>query len=143
MSTLTHPLPTAILGRTGLPVARLGYGAGHRKPMDDEQRKAILTAVLDSGVNLIDTANCYGNSEELIGRFISHCRSEFYVSTKACGSDNRHRWTRDSLFDGLDASLKRLRSDYVDVMQLHIPPRHNASRGVWWMRCRTCGTRAR
>ena len=84
-------LPRATLGRTGMEVTRLGYGAGHRKPMDDAQREAILTAVLDAGINYIDTAGCYGNSEELIGRYISHRGSEFNIATK-CGctsTDNK------------------------------------------------------
>ena len=46
---MTQPLPTAVLGRTGLEVTRLGYGAGHRKPMNDRQRETILNAVLDGG----------------------------------------------------------------------------------------------
>ena len=81
---MSQPLPTAILGRTGLRVTRLGYGAGHRKPMDGRQSNVILNAVLDSGINLLDTADDYGNSEELIGRYLSHRRSEFYLATK-CG----------------------------------------------------------
>lgn len=108
-------LPTAILGRTGLEVTRLAYGAGHRKPMDDAQRETILNAVLDAGINLIDTAISYGNSEELIGRYISHRRDEFYVATKG------HEWERDALLRGLDTSLGRLKLDYVDVFQLHGP----------------------
>ena len=83
---MAHPLPTAVLGRTGLEVTRLGYGAGHRKPMNNKERETILNAVLDSGVNLIDTAISYGNSEELIGRYISHRSSEFHVATKG------HTW---------------------------------------------------
>ena len=83
-------LPAAVLDSTGLEVMRLGYGAGHRKPMDDHQRKTILNAVLDSGINFIDTAADYGNSEELIGRFISHRRSECYLATKCGGWESGH-----------------------------------------------------
>jgi aryl-alcohol dehydrogenase-like predicted oxidoreductase len=112
---MPRDLPITVLGRTGLQVTRLGYGAGHRKPMNDEQRKAILTAVLDAGINYIDTARSYGNSEELIGRYLSHRRSEFFLATKG------HTWTKEGLFQGLHESLRCLKTEYVDVMQLHNP----------------------
>lgn len=132
-------LPTAMLGRTGLKVTRLGYGAmeirGSRiwggRPVTEEQAKTILNAVLDAGINFIDTANDYGRSEEFIGKYISHRRSEFYLATK-CGctvvrrdentDDTPHAWTRENLFRGLNESLQRMKTDYVDIMQLHNPP---------------------
>ena len=112
---MSHDLPTTLLGRTELSVTRLGYGAGHRKPMDDDQRRTILEAVLDSGINFIDTARSYGNSEELIGRYLSHRRSEFVLATKG------HVWDKAQLIDGLHESLRMLKTDYVDVFQLHNP----------------------
>lgn len=117
---MTH-LPTAVLGRTGLEVTRLGYGAAHLKPMDDSQRKTIHNAVLDAGVNYIDTAGCYGNSEELIGRYMSGRRSEFFLATKCGCSQVDDVWSRDSVFRDLHRSLKRLKTDYLDVMQPHNP----------------------
>ena len=123
---MPNSLPTAVLGRTGLPVTRLGYGAGHRKPMNDEERRVIHNAVLDSGINLIDTADDYeeiydddDSSEKLIGRYISHRRSEFYIATKCGGSESGHDWTKANVFRNLHDSLKRLKTDYVDLMQLH------------------------
>lgn len=130
-------LPTATLGRTGLEVTRLGYGAmeirGTRRggrPVEDSQAEGILNAVVDLGITFIDTANCYGRSEEFIGRFLSHHRDEFILATK-CGcttvykdehtDDYPHVWTRENLFRGLHESLSRLKTDYVDVMQLHNP----------------------
>ena len=120
---MSASLPTAVLGRTGLQVTRLGYGSGHRKPMDDDQRRTILNAVLDSGINFIDTAKGYGNSEELIGRYLSHRRSGFYLATKG------DTWTREGLFQGLHQSLRRLKTDYVDVIQLHNPTVEECERG--------------
>jgi aryl-alcohol dehydrogenase-like predicted oxidoreductase len=120
---MAQELPTAILGRTGLEITRLGYGSGHRKPINDDQRKAILTAVLDEGINFIDTARAYGNSEELIGRYLSHRRSEFFLATKG------HIWTKEELFQGLHESLRRLKTDYVDVMQLHNPTVEQCEQG--------------
>ena len=120
---MSRSLPTATLGRTGLEVTRLGYGAGHRKPMDDPHRERILNAVLDSGINFIDTARSYGNSEELIGRYLSHRSAEFYVATKG------HTWTKEGLIQGLDESLVRLKADHVDLMQLHGPTVDQCERG--------------
>ncbi len=139
-------LPTAVLGRTGLVVTRLGHGAmeirGSRiwggRPVTEDQANRILNAVLDAGINLIDTANDYGRSEEFIGKFISRRRSEFYLATK-CGctvvrrdeftDETPHVWTRANLFRGLNESLQRMKTDYVDLMQLHNPPVEAAEQG--------------
>ncbi len=125
---MAEQLATATLGRTGLEVTRLGYGAmevrgGPRgRATNDAEAEAILTAVLDAGITYIDTSNDYGLSEELIGRFISDRRDEYYLATK-CGcvgpSGGPHDWTRANLLRGLEQSLELLRTDYVDVMQLH------------------------
>ncbi len=132
-------LPTATLGRTGLQVTRLGYGAmeirGSRiwggRPVTDDQARTILNAVLDAGINFIDTANDYGRSEEFIGKYIAHRRSEYILATK-CGchvvrrdentDDTPHVWTRENLFRGLHESLERMKTDVIDIMQLHNPP---------------------
>src|SRR6187401_3154887 len=121
---ISRALPTAVLGRTGLEVTRLSFGAmevrGPRiwngRPVTDQQAETILNAVLDAGINFIDTANDYGRSEELIGKFISQRRNEYYIATK-CGctvvrqdditDDTPHVWTRENLFRGLHESLQR------------------------------------
>jgi aryl-alcohol dehydrogenase-like predicted oxidoreductase len=136
MSTEEHGLPTSRLGRTGLQVTRLGYGAmevrGPRiwngRPVTDEQARIILSAVLDAGINFIDTSNDYGRSEEFIGKYLSPRRGEFILATK-CGcnvvrrdehtDDTLHVWTRENLFRGVHESLQRMKTDYVDLMQLH------------------------
>ena len=122
-------LPTAILGRTGLCVTRLGYGAAHRRPQSDDQARAVHEAVLDAGINFIDTADDYGNSEELIGRFLSGRSSEFYLATKCGGSDSGHVWTGENCLRTMEQSLRRLEADYVDVMQLHNPSVEECERG--------------
>jgi aryl-alcohol dehydrogenase-like predicted oxidoreductase len=101
------------------------------RPLTDQQAESILNTVLDSGINFIDTANDYGMSEEYIGKFISHRRGNYYLATK-CGctvvrrddktDDTPHVWTRDNLLRGLHESLQRMKTDYIDVMQLHNPP---------------------
>jgi aryl-alcohol dehydrogenase-like predicted oxidoreductase len=125
---MSPSMPTALLGRTGLEVTRLGFGTAPRKQPDAAQWGRLLNAVLDSGINFIDTANDYGvreeagSSEEHMGRVISSRRSEYYLATKCgCGPDGPHIWTRENLFRALHESLGRLKTDYIDVMQLHNP----------------------
>ncbi len=126
-----------ILGRTGLRVTKLGFGAmevrGPRvwngRPVTDSESEIILNAVLNSGINFIDTAYDYGRSEELIGRFISRRRHEYILATK-CGctlvdhgdhDETPHVWTRDNLLHNIDTSLSRMKTDYIDLLQLHGP----------------------
>src|ERR1041385_70532 len=83
-------LPTRTLGRTGLQVTQLGYGAmelrgaPRGREISDEQAEAVLKAVVDGGINYIDTSIDYGLSEERIGRFIGSRRSAFFLASK-CG----------------------------------------------------------
>src|SRR6185503_732812 len=83
-------LPKRTLGRTGMDVTTLGYGAmelrgaPRGRDVSDEQAQRILNAVLDSGINFIDTSIDYGVAEERIGNFISHRRDEFFLASK-CG----------------------------------------------------------
>ena len=142
MSTLPH----GPLGRTGLDVTTLGYGAmevrGSRiwggRPVEDGEAETILNAVLDEGITFVDTANDYGRSEEYIGRYLAHRRDEYVLATK-CGctvvrvddstDDTPHVWTRDNLFRGLHESLERMRTDRVDLMQLHNPTVEQVEQG--------------
>ena len=83
-------LPKRELGRTGLQVTMLGYGAmelrgaPRARASTDHQADTIINAVLDSGINYIDTSVDYGLSEERIGRYISHRRDSYYLASK-CG----------------------------------------------------------
>ena len=125
------------LGRTGLEVTQLGYGAmelrGHHKenarPCTEDQARTILNAVVDSGINFIDTSNDYGASELFIGRCIADRRKDYYLATK-CGchvkyagryDENRHIWTRDNLLRNMADSLLKMSTDHVDLLQLHGP----------------------
>ena len=138
-------LATAALGRTGLRVTRLGFGAmevrGPRiwngRPVAEAEAEAVLKAVLDAGINFIDTAYDYGRSEEFIGRFLSDRRGEYVLATK-CGctlvdrgdhDDTPHVWTRDNLLHNIETSLRRMRTDAVDVLQLHNPSVEQAEEG--------------
>jgi aryl-alcohol dehydrogenase-like predicted oxidoreductase len=132
------PLPRTTLGRTGLTVTTLGYGAmelrgAPRGPaIDDEQAGAVLNAVLDAGINYIDTSPDYGNSEELIGRFIANRRADYFLASKCgClvgatpappGERNPHVFTAENVRAGVEQSLRRLNTDYLDVVQFHANP---------------------
>lgn len=108
------------------------------RPVTEDEADTILNAVLDQGINFIDTANDYGRSEEFIGKYLSHRRGEFVLATK-CGctvvhkdentDDTPHVWTRENLFRGLHESLERMKTDYVDVMQLHNPSVEQVEQG--------------
>ena len=119
------------LGGTGLVATRLGYGAGQRLSSEEtfstRQAGRLLNAVLDAGINFIDTAPDYGSSEAQIGRHLSSRREEFFLATK-CGCnvdasgtrlDPDHLWTAERIHRNVDDSLKRLGTDHVDVVQTH------------------------
>jgi len=122
-------------GKTGMQVTQLGYGSmGLRGPntwgvrvVGDGDAERMLHAVLDAGINFIDTAPDYGAAEERIGRYLSARRDEFYLATK-CGCDYmqhadhieiRHHFTPEVVRRNLETSLRRLQTDYVDVLQFH------------------------
>ena len=125
------------LGRTGLQVTTLGYGAmelrgaPRARDITEAQAETILNKVLDAGINYIDTSIDYGLSEERIGRYISHRRSEYYLASKCgClvgapavrGQRNLHVFTRDNITAGVEQSLVRMKTDYLDVLQFHASP---------------------
>ena len=117
-------METAILGRTGLRVSRLGVGLVKigRYSVDEPQRaERVLNSALDAGVTFLDTAECYGNSEELIGNAVSHRRDEYVLATKAGhvpqGSSGEP-WTGKTVRDGIDNSLRRLKTDRVDLVTI-------------------------
>jgi aryl-alcohol dehydrogenase-like predicted oxidoreductase len=130
-------LDTRTLGRSGPAVTRLGFGAmelrGPRiwsgRDLSDDQARTILNAVLDDGVTFVDTAGDYGRSEQSIGRFIAQRRTDYVLATKVgCAmvpagdhDETPHTWTRDHLLRNIEDSLARLRTDYVDLVQLHNP----------------------
>jgi aryl-alcohol dehydrogenase-like predicted oxidoreductase len=134
---------TTTLGRTALRVSKIGFGAmelrGPNGPwprsVDDATASRLLNLVVDSGVNLIDTAPDYGLSESLIGKHISHRRDEFYLATK-CGCTispdgapleyDGHQFDRSNLRAAVEQSLRRMGTDYIDLIQFH----HSPSREV-------------
>ena len=128
-------LPKRQLGSTGLQVTTLGYGAMEIRNLPgrestDEAAERILNAVLDTGINYIDTSIDYGDSEERIGRYIGHRRSEYYLASKcgcavgeaASGTRAPHLFTAENVIAGVEQSLRRLKTDYLDVVQFHHSP---------------------
>jgi aryl-alcohol dehydrogenase-like predicted oxidoreductase len=113
------------LGREGPAVSAIGFGAmsfaGVYGESDDRESETTLMRALDLGVNLIDTANIYGDgrSEEVIGRVIEGRRSEVVLATKFGGGGGAGLGKREGIRGFLDGSLKRLKTDYVDIYYLH------------------------
>ncbi len=118
------------LGRSGLQVTTLGFGAMELRDapagpaISDQQAEQVLNAVLDAGINFIDTSIDYGRSEELIGRFIAHRRAEFLLASK-CGCvpgapmGAEHIHTAENIRAGVEQSLRRMKTDYLDLVQFH------------------------
>ena len=111
------------LGRTGLEVSTLGFGGAEigfeKASLADVER--LLGSALDAGLNVIDTAECYADSEELIGQAVAHRRDSFHLFTK-CGHASGlpyPDWNPKLLAASIDRSLKRLQTDRVDLVQLH------------------------
>jgi len=117
-------------GNTGMDVTTLGYGAMEFRHVDEAQAGRLLAGVLDAGINFIDTSPDYGPSEDRIGKWIAHRRDEYFLATKCgCnvpqqGGDDapRHIWTGAQVRHNIEHSLKRLKTDYVDVWQVHSAP---------------------
>src|SRR5258705_10410798 len=121
------------LGRTGVIVSRLCLGtATFGKQTDEGVARQILDKAADAGVNFIDTANFYpmgaqptqlGNTEEITGRWLKGKRDRFIVATKAGAPMGPAPWdqggSRKHLFDAIDASLRRLGTDYVALDNRH------------------------
>lgn len=109
-------------GNTGLKTSILGFGAGHIGSPEQSEKdvERILNSVVDNGVTLIDTARGYNLSEERIGKYLAHRRDEYILSTKV-GYDiaGYQDWTYDCIIAGIDKALKRLNTDYIDIVHLH------------------------
>ena len=111
------------LGKTDMVVSVLGFGGseiGYERAPSLTVKK-LLNEALDAGLNVIDTAECYVTSEELIGAAVGARRGDFYLFTK-CGHEHgwgQPDWRPESLLRSIERSLKRLKTDYVDLVQLH------------------------
>jgi predicted aldo/keto reductase-like oxidoreductase len=103
------------LGRTDLTVSRTGFGALPIQRTDTDEAVRILRAAFDGGITFFDTARAYTDSEAKMGRALAGVRDSVVIATKSTAA------TRSGVLDDLQASLRELRTDYVDLMQLHNP----------------------
>ena len=123
------------VGRSGLVVSAVGLGTNNLGMRLDEQRsREVVHAALDAGITLFDTADSYGASEERLGALLAEVRDDVVIATKF-GSDVRRRgldngedWgargSRRYVRRAVEASLRRLRTDWIDLYQLHFPDPH-------------------
>lgn len=103
------------LGRTGLMVSRSGFGAIPIQRINFEEAKKLLRKAYDNGINFFDTARGYTDSEEKIGYALSEFRKDIVIATKSHAKDKK------TLLENLETSLKNLKTDYIDIYQLHNP----------------------
>ena len=111
-------------GKTGLHVSRLGFGSAPIGYLKTERERVgkILNLLLDEGVNVIDTAASYEGSEEEIASAVGHRRDEFVLISKCGGKVPQAQgeaWTAELIQNTVDAALRRLQTDRIDVMLLH------------------------
>jgi len=111
------------LGQTDMQVSVLGFGGAEIgfEGATAETVEKLLNRALDAGLNVIDTAECYEGSEELIGQSVSGRRDQFYLFTK-CGHPRgvgSEDWSTDSILESIQRSLQRLQTDCIDLIQLH------------------------
>lgn len=104
-----------ILGKTGLRVSRIGFGGIPIQRIDAEGTRALMQALVEKGVNYIDTARGYTVSEEYLGYGLEGIRDKFVLATKSMSRD------KESMARDIEISLANLRTDYIDLYQLHNP----------------------
>jgi 1-deoxyxylulose-5-phosphate synthase len=124
-------------GATGLQVSRICLGTmTFGLQIDEDASRAVLDHASDLGVTFLDTADVYplggdlttvGRTEEIVGSWLKGKRSDYVVATKCFGPTGRNRWdmgnSRRHIMDAIDASLRRLQTDFVDLYQLHFDDR--------------------
>ncbi|MDE0593067.1 MAG: aldo/keto reductase [Dehalococcoidia bacterium] len=119
-------MQTVPFGKTGFNVSRLGVGlseiGSQLSISDQDQANAMMNTALDSGINFLDTSACYGISEMMVGNGVADRRDEYFLATKAghvaLGADG-DEWTYKVVSESIDRSLRLLKTDHVDLVQLH------------------------
>ena len=104
-----------VLGKTGLKISRMGFGGIPIQKIDAEGTKVLIRQLMDAGVNYIDTARGYTVSEEYLGYALEGIRDRFVLATKSMAR------TKDAMAADIETSLKNLRTDYIDLYQIHNP----------------------
>ncbi len=131
-------METRTLGRTGLQVSRLGLGLGEIERQethgygDVSGSHRVLEAALDGGITYFDTAACYASTEELIGKTVAHRRDEYVLATKCghvVGDATGEPWSAATIEESIDRSLRRMKTDHVDIVHPHSPDLETLERG--------------
>ena len=104
-----------VLGKTGLKISRLGFGGIPIQRIDAEGTRNVIRHLHDKGVNYIDTARGYTVSEEFLGYALEGIRQDFVLATKSMAR------TKEAMAQDIETSLKNLRTDYIDLYQIHNP----------------------
>ena len=103
------------LGKTGLEISRLGFGGIPIQRIDAAGTKALVQELMHKGINYIDTARAYTVSEEFLGEALEGVRHKFVLATKSMSR------TREAMCKDIETSLRNLRTDYIDLYQVHNP----------------------
>ncbi|MBQ6851928.1 MAG: aldo/keto reductase [Oscillospiraceae bacterium] len=104
-----------ILGKTGLRISRIGLGGIPIQRIDAEGTKKLIRCLMEEGVNYIDTARGYTVSEEYLGYALEGVRNRFVLATKSMAR------TKEAMAKDINISLEKLRTDYIDLYQIHNP----------------------
>ena len=104
-----------ILGKTGLKISRMGFGGIPIQKIDAQGTRALMLKLKEAGVNYIDTARGYTVSESYLGEALEGIRQDFILSTKSMSRD------KAAMAKDIDISLNNLRTDYIDLYQVHNP----------------------
>lgn len=103
------------LGKTGLQISKLGFGGIPIQRVDAATTKELIHKMVEKGINYIDTARGYTVSEEYLGEALEGCRDKFVLATKSMAR------TKEAMAADIETSLKNLRTDYIDIYQVHNP----------------------
>ncbi len=127
---MTEPSSLRRLGRSGLAVSVVGLGTNNfGMKLELEESRAVVHAALDNGINLFDTSDSYGASEEQLGEILQGKRDDVILATKfgsslrgqENGADGDARGSRRYIRRAVERSLRRLRTDWIDLYQIHMP----------------------
>lgn len=113
-----------VLGKTGLKVSRLGFGGIPIQRIDAAGTRKLMLAMVDAGVNYIDTARMYTVSEEYLGEALEGIRDKFIIATKSMARD------KEGMAKDIEISLKNLRTDYIDLYQMHNIPASDIDKAI-------------
>lgn len=104
-----------VLGKTGLKISKMGFGGIPIQKVDAKVTRTLMEALLEQGVNYIDTARGYTVSEEFLGEALEGIRDKFVLATKSMSR------TKEAMAADIEISLNNLRTDYIDLYQVHNP----------------------